>query len=385
MSHGIFVTYRGFLEAPTGGVQICTREYVDVIRATGFDLVVCPFDTDRRISTRVARRLFSSAYFRPAEPGLVQRIARIAAAQQPDAVFLNQANLAGLAPVLRRVLPPGFKIVLLSHGLESTDMLHLARMRQQHLPLSGRLSPTPAVAIGVAVAFESRSRNDIDLVCALSPFDMALEQLIGARAVIWIPRTIRPCFLDWRPSGDRLGFIGTLDHAPNLEGLVLALEALPQDARPFRIRVAGGPPRLGQWLAHRFNRVDYLGPLADDALTAEAATWNAFMHPIFCFPRGCSIKLATAIGWALPIVTTTPGCRGYEWREGGLVIADEPERFAAECLSLLDRHAASRAREGVLAIARSSPTSEENASRLRATISLPPDYAEASPACDVEC
>ena len=73
-----------------------------------------------------------------------------------------------------------------------------------------------------------------------------------------------------------------------------------------------------------------------------------------------------AVGWHLPVVTTTIGHRGYEWRQGGLVIANEPARYADECLRLLDSEAATAARDRVIEMARSSPTVEENASRFLA-------------------
>jgi hypothetical protein len=62
------------------------------------------------------------------------------------------------------------------------------------------------------------------------------------------------------------------------------------------------------------------------------------------------------------------GHRGYEWREGGLVIANEPVRFANECLRLLDFETATAARCRVMEMAHSSPTVEENASRLLALL-----------------
>ncbi len=330
-------------------------------------VALCAFGSDRRLSTRLIRRLNSSAYFRPAEADVVTRVRALAAEIEPDFVFLNQANLAVFAASLRRVLPERTRIVVLSHGLESTDLLHTARM--SHLPLTVRLRPTAAFALGSALLRESRIRAHVDVVCALSPFDAELERWVGARRVGWLPRTIRPDFLDWRPSGDRIGFLGTLDHAPNLDGLVQTLDQLHRrPTRGVRVRIVGGPVPIGRWLARSFPQVDYLGPLGDEDLAREAASWNAMMHPIFCVPRGCSTKLATAIAWGIPVVTTSSGSRGYLWRSGALVTVDEPARFAEQCLGLLDSSAARAAREAILDVARTSPTLEENASRMRSLL-----------------
>ena len=116
----------------------------------------------------------------------------------------------------------------------------------------------------IALLAEAAFRPDVDIVCALSPFDVALEHWIGATRVGWLPRVIIAKPFDWHPSGERLGFIGTLDHAPNLEGLVTVLDRLTAlKTGPLRIRVVGGPAKTGQWLAQNYSIVDYLGPLSD--------------------------------------------------------------------------------------------------------------------------
>jgi hypothetical protein len=81
-------------------------------------------------------------------------------------------------------------------------------------------------------------------------------------------------------------------------------------------------------LARRHGFVDYLGPLNDDALRAEAATWCCFVNPIFVYSKGCSTKLAVALGWGLPIATTRYGARGYLWDEGAIPLADDPTELA---------------------------------------------------------
>ena len=189
----------------------------------------------------LVERCFTSPYFRPAEPSVFDAMARLLAERQPRFVFLNQVALAALVPDLRPLLNTGCKIILLSHGLESTDLLHLIRLRRR-LPLSGRVRPTPAIALGHSILMESNFRKQIDLVCALSPFDAEIERWVGAARVGWLPRTIEPDPLEWRPIGERLGFLGTLDHAPNLEGLVNVLDSLIcRETGSTRIRIVVVP------------------------------------------------------------------------------------------------------------------------------------------------
>jgi hypothetical protein len=144
---------------------------------------------------------------------------------------------------------------------------------------------------------------------------------------------------------------------PNIEGLLLLLRALPQArTSSARIRIVGGPNRIGHLLAKEFSNVDYLGTLPDEDLKREAGTWSCFVNPVFCHPRGCSTKLATAIGWQIPIVTTTAGHRGYVWDRGRLAVANNPQVFCDLALSMMDMGRAQANRIEVSHVARSSPT-----------------------------
>jgi len=269
--------------------------------------------------------------------------------------------------------------VLLSHGLESTDLLHFIRLHDM-LPLSGRIRPTATLVLGRTLWMEMRSRASIDLVCVLSPFDAQLEAWLGSSRTCWLPRRVLPSPLQWRPQYGRLGWVGTLDHAPNLDGLVKILDRLklPLNAR---VRVVGAPHRTGGWLSDRYPCVDYLGMLDDAALRAEASTWMAFLNPIFCQARGCSTKLATALGWHLPVVTTSIGRRGYMWSEGGVTEAATPDEFVRCCLDLLDPAIARKARDRVIKASDTSPRTRDISQMLRAALDFSGQFLER----DIKC
>lgn len=365
MPSGLFITYRGYLDESGGGVQACTREYRAVIEAAGIDLTTIPFELDRRLSTRLLRHIDSSPYLRPVAPASLKDIIAQVRQSSAEFIFLNQVSLASIGKELRAYLRPGARLIVLSHGMESTDLLHLIRL-QGRLPLSGRVRPTASVALGRVIRAESESRRLVDTVITLSPFDVELERWMGSALVGWLPRTITASALDWRPLANRLGWVGTLDHAPNLEGLVAALDGMARfTVDPPRVRIVGDPPHIGAWLSARYANVDYLGRLEDAILASEAATWSGFLHPIFCFPRGCSTKLATAIGWQIPIVTTPQGRRGYDWREGSLLEAGDPDAFARLALGLADPAFGAAVRAEVARVAETSPTLPEVAGLLR--------------------
>ena len=367
MPSGVFIHYAGHLDAGGGGVQACTREYFAELQRAGFELTPVEIPPDRRLVTRLVRQVWSDPYgnWVDADRG-VERV--LATARTPEWVFINQHFMSGLAPKLRRVLPPTTRFVMLSHGLESTDYLH--EMRELGGGPGAHASKQRALMLGWRLVQEARLNRAFDHVFCLSDFETGIEHWLGSESVTVIPRTVTPAPLDWSPEGSRLGFVGTLDHQPNREGLVLFLREYEKMGGRGIVRVAGGPERAGRALSDEFRTMQYLGPLPNDRLEAEARTWSCFLHPIFCYARGASTKLATALAWELPVATTTTGHRGYRWTRGGLPTADSPTEFAALADSMLDPARARETREQVQLVARSSPTVDEIATVMRAALGL---------------
>jgi glycosyltransferase involved in cell wall biosynthesis len=364
----LFVTYSRHLRGPgrPGGVQICTQEYMDTLRAAGYPLEVVPYESDRRPLTRLRRLLRPRPYQDLLPPDLHGRIID-GCRGGVRYVFLNQVELAPLAELLRARLP-GCPVVLLSHGLESVDYLHFLRAEGLGAPFA-RLTAHGIANLGRKLVAECRHRRHLDLVFTLAPFEAEIERWLGARRVDWLPRTVEPRPVGWSPGAGRLGFVGTFNHPPNAEGLALVLRSLAKATGPnFRVRVVGGPPDAAREVVANYSFADYLGPLGDDELRREAATWDCFLHPLFCYARGCSTKLAIALGWGVPVVTTPAGARGYTWREGSLPMAETPEAFASQALRLLDGDASRSAAREVAAVARTSPTFDEVAAKARAAL-----------------
>jgi hypothetical protein len=362
---GVFVSHTGNFDGAAGGTQICSQEYFETIGAAGCSLTLKLLDLDRRLGVRIKKKIITSPFEFIAPPAQIAELTRSIAALDPDFVFLNQVNLAGLARTIRRCGANRPRIVLLSHGLESTDLLHFIRL-QDELPMTGHARPTSSLALGNVLIQEARLRRHVDAALVLSPLDAALESWLGPHPTLWVPRLVKDDRLNWKPTGNRFGFIGTINHPPNFEGLVTAITGLEAETQNhgFRIRIISSSKQAAEWLQRRFKTIDYLGPLSEPEAKAEAATWNAFLHPIFCGARGCSTKLAQAIGWGIPIVTTELGHRGYTWQEGSLVIGNTPQDFARQCISLLEPSSAGQAREEVLRVMATSPGKETIVRRI---------------------
>ena len=365
MPSGVFIHYAGHLDAGGGGVQACTREYYAELQTAGFRLTAVEIPPDRRLVTRLRRQVWSDPYANWIDVDDAVRRVQSAA---PDAewVFINQHYMSELAPRLRGVLSPATRYVMLSHGLESTDYLH--EMREIGGGPGPGVSKRRTLMLGWRLVQEARLNRAFDHVFCLSDFEKGIEHWLGSESVTMIPRTVTPAPLAWSPDGSRLGFVGTLDHQPNREGLVLFLRAYEAMGGRGIVRVAGGPERAGRALSEEFRSMRYLGPLSNEQLEAEASTWSCFLHPIFCYARGASTKLATALAWEIPIATTTTGHRGYRWSEGKLPTANDPASFAALAESMLDAARARDVRDQVRLVARSSPTVEEIAGLMRSAL-----------------
>jgi glycosyltransferase involved in cell wall biosynthesis len=358
----VFVTTRNSMGSETGGVQVYTREMLATLRLAGFTLQVIEYQPDRRPLTRLKRRLRPKPYANLLPPDLVNRVGAVHRETEAGFVFLNGVDLAPLAASLREILPNN-RIVLLSYGLESVDFLHTARARSE-------MTGANAQKLGAQLFSECQQRETIDHVFCLAPFEAEIERWLGARKVDWIPRTLaggEP--LDWQPDPDRLGCVSTLDHSPNWEGLVLFLRELnPLAPAKLRFRLVGAPEHRGRQLAEMFPQVDYLGALDDAGLAAEARTWSCFVHPLFCYARGCSTKLAVALGWRIPVVTTAAGARGYVWREGEIPTAESAFELAQAAIRLLEPAAATTTREQITLVANSMPTRGDVAKKLRGAL-----------------
>jgi len=193
-------------------------------------------------------------------------------------------------------------------------------------------------------------------VFCLSPIESEIEKWLGAKNTTHIPRIIKEPQLSWSPVPGRLGFVGRLDHPPNKEGLILVLDELNRiKDRKIELRIIGAPSEEGEKLSGKYGFVNYLGELSDEKLREDASTWSLFLHPVFCYAMGCSTKLAVAIGWEIPILTTTAGIRGYLWKEGSLPIEDTPRQFAQSAIEKSDPAFSKNIKDEVSKVKHSSP------------------------------
>jgi hypothetical protein len=366
LRRGLLLSNEHSLAQGGGGQQQCSREYVQVLEQAGVQVEPVTFRTDRSWPVRL-RRKFSPRAYQPSMPAEYWKRVEVAARTLPDFVLCNLNDFVAEAGRLRRMMPAGVPLVLLSHGLVSTDLLHRARIAAMPFA-AGHLQRVPDVQLGETLRVEAEGLPFFDHVFCLAEFETDICRWLGSRSVSWWPRTIpRNDLLDWQPTGNRVGIVGTLDHPPNLEGVVRLCELLDRE-RPveLRLRLVTRSAPVARELAARFSFVDNLGPLeGEKQVREEAATWSAFLHPIFCHAMGCSTKVATGLGWGLPMLTSSAGLRGYRWSEGKFETAESPEDYAALVRRALDPVTAKQWRGETLKVISSAPSTADVARDFR--------------------
>ena len=269
-----------------GGVQICTREYFEMLEQCGLSLQQWLFSPDQSLTAKLRRRLKRKPFPSIVPPAFLSELRRAYAERPPAVMFFNRVNLAPLAMELRKEFEVS-KFVLLSHGLMIMDELHAHDAAHK------------AKWLGKILLEEKAQCTAFDLVFTLTQEECALESWLGAPRAFWIPRIVTTAPLKWSPVERRVGFVGTFDHPPTRQALAAVLNVLDAMQLPadFRLRIVGRPEPLGNAFASARTYIDYLGPLSDVDLEREASTWCCFAHPLFAFARGCSTKLAAALGW----------------------------------------------------------------------------------------
>lgn len=135
----------------------------------------------------------------------------------------------------------------------------------------------------------------------------------------------------------RITFVGGLHYPPNAQGMIwFAREVFPRilEEQPDALLTVIGkdPPAALRECAPVAN-LDIAGYVPDPTL--RLAQTAAFIVPLHA-GGGMRVKILDAWRWALPVVSTTVGAEGIDYRPGEhLLCADNAADFAAAVVSLL--------------------------------------------------
>ena len=292
----------------------------------------------RLLQVRSMLSLHSYEHHRYAVPGLQATLDRLMTSRRFDVVNLEFPYLAHYR---MRTAPPGAPpppVVVDAHDIAYDIPRQMAR------------TPGPAGRrLYAAVNWRKLRRDELaavsgaDAVAVCSELDRQRLHADVPGADAWvIPNAAnvehyQPRPGDPRPDGRTLLFFGLLSTVPNVDALQwFVREVWPHvvRARPdARLKIVGAwPPPAVQALAG--NGVELTG-FVDD-LRPHLAEAAAIVVPIR-LGSGTRLKIVEAMAMGKAIVSTRLGAEGLAGEHGKqLLIADEPGRFAAEALRLLD-------------------------------------------------
>ena len=258
-----------------------------------------------------------------APPALRQQVQGLA--EQADLVWVHTAAVAN---AFRQWQWP--RTVLDVDDLRSS--YHLTRANSAS-NVGERLNSYRRARIEVRRERKFRDRFDALVVC--SDHDVAPLRAPSRTFVVPNGFPSVPSFDANRREAARIGVIGTMEYAPNREGVRWFLQkvwgkikaAVP--SAEFRIIGKGSDPA---WAA--IDGVSTLG-FVDDP-TDEMATWSVMAVPLR-IGAGTRVKIAEAFARGIPVVSTTVGAFGYNVVGGReVLLSDQEPSFAANCVDVLE-------------------------------------------------
>lgn len=307
----LFITdSKDFTSEIKGGVQVCTREFWDLLELCDFELEKIEVRPYQNIFNRFRNKIFRRAYRLYTTSLYEKEMLNSINSNSITYVFINNVKLLNFAIYLKSVFGNQIYITLLSHGNEFGDYIHFLT-RKKHNYISRIIGQ---YKLGQMLYFESITRQHyIDNVFVLSEQERRIEQWIGIKSPLVVNRIFNPKFVDWKPVINRIGFVGTLNHLPNEYGLQkLMKEIVLKFKGSIEVRLIGGPRSEGMKFEQLYDEITYLGPLSSDEFLEEVKTWSIYLNPVFYYSRGASTKLAEGLNLGIPVLSTDEGNRGYK-------------------------------------------------------------------------
>lgn len=352
-----------------GGVQICSRKFLEIIKLSSDELYYFEVNYSKSLLYRFLHKLNFDLYQAYEVKRYRNKLVSDLIEKNITHVFINKAELIRFSRLIKESnLPNKPKVIIMSHGNESGDLLgDLTNKSDGILKYAGILK------LGIVLYLESFYRKGyVDLVCTMSAEESAIEKWLGINKPFLIPQIIdQNVRIDRKPIAGVYGYVGTLDHAPNITALNLLLSALIKVQMNIEIRIVGQPFEVGKMLASKYPFVRYLGSLTDDDLQKEIQNWSFFINPIFNYSRGASMKLAKAIEWEIPVITTLAGRRGYYWNDGYILQSEDNVMDFIEKIKLANSqaHGYSTYLAQIKTIRNDSPDANKMGSELSAALS----------------
>ena len=313
----LFITDKGYVDYDIpGGVQICTTEFIKYLEKADFDITIFKITPSPTILNRIKIKLGIEAYELYNVNTHLSEIVNIINTQNIKFVFFNQLNLSHWTTKIKERVSADVKFIGLSHGNESGDYLYdITKTANTSILQTWRLGK---LLIKEKIMFSELLNG----VITISDNETYIDQWLGAQNILFLPRILEPHFINWQPEANTIGFVGTLNHLPNIAGIKLLAKQLQLSGFTGKFKVVGACADIGNELEKQYQFIKYCGALNNEQLKNEISTWCLFINPVFWYARGSSTKLSHGINWGIPVITTPAGIRGYELVDYKCVTAD---------------------------------------------------------------
>ena len=289
-----------------------------------------------QLRSLLSRRSFESHFLTVPE---FQLALDVALTKKPvDAIIASAAF--GMGGYRLRQAPPGKpapRVVFDDHNIEFDLQRQLSRaggvMRRLHYTVNWRKVRREELE-------EWRSRDGVTFT-SIPDRDRALSRVPSLRSAV-VPNAVdlsafEPREADPPADGATVMFFGINDYYPNTDGLLFLLRNIwPRIASSHpraRLKIVGPRP-TPEILAYRSDRIEVAGRVEDLRLHIASA---AVMVVPLRLGGGTRLKVLEAMAMGKPIVSTVIGAEGIAAvHDEHLLLADEPEQFAAAVGGLLD-------------------------------------------------
>ncbi|TAF74510.1 MAG: hypothetical protein EAZ53_09005 [Bacteroidetes bacterium] len=193
MINSLFITNPKDLNSDIlGGVQICSQEFLEVVKLVSNKFVIHNVNISQNLFLKAKRKLKIDSYdLYDIEPDK-NEILSIINKHEINYIFINKAELIKFSKIIKLTSPYSVKVVLMSHGNETGDFLH--ELTHIHSKFSLFKKSWQKLRLGLNLFLESYYRHRyIDLVCAMSEEEVAIEKWLGSKEIFFFPRLIRVC------------------------------------------------------------------------------------------------------------------------------------------------------------------------------------------------
>ena len=262
--------------------------------------------------------------------GFHRQVANFISGQQYDLAVIEHFWCAPYAAELRACCKA---IWLDLHNIESVWHHRLAEGG------SGPLALAHERFAGAYATLEQIWMPKFDALLVTSSDDAARVRRIspGSNCIIY-PNTLPSAEPIERNEDNVIALSGNLEYEPNQAALRFFLRRIwpliLEKSPGVKFRILGKNPHAVRRLTDSDARIELIGPM-DDAI-ASLAKAKVAVVPLQS-GSGTRFKILEAWAAATPVVSTTIGAEGLEYREGEhLLIADKPPQFADRVSELLD-------------------------------------------------